>query len=284
MYAKNLAHLLHEILATTSPFEETLTRFERLRGCALIPRGRENAAKLLNDDEISSAVLGFVPVLPGWAGHASLILGGLCAVGGRHASFDGAVTLKDTLATILASDRGCQSLVGITFSIERDYGGDEYYARAVFSEDGNRKVVSYVSHMATTLLVEGAETQYDHDRMRAMSGRQLTLGQNFFIRLRRDVELSRHLDLPFKTDWREYDGEEERAAFHKSLGSRQSSQFLNLAVDTHVTWPREPTRMEFDGHHFVLFPRTKENSQSISIDLTAERLSAEEARTFLNRF
>lgn len=272
------------MLVTTSPFEETLTRFERLRGYALLPRGRENAAKRLSNNEIASAILGFVPTAPGWAGHASLILGGLCAVGGSRASFAGAATLNETVAAILSTDKGCQSLVGITFSIERDYGDDEYHARAVFEEDCSRRVVSYVSHMATTLLADGAEKRYDHDKMRAISGRQLTLGQEFFERVRRDVELSRHLDQPLKTDWREYDSEEARDAFHRRLGARRSSRFLNLAVETQVTWPQEPTRMEFDGHHFVLFPRTKENSHSISIDLAAERLSDEEARTFLNRF
>jgi len=284
MYAKNLAHLLHEILASGSPFDETLTRFERLRGCALLPRGRENAAKRLTDTEVANAILGFVPSLPGWAGHASLILGGLCAVGGGRASFESTTTLRETIAAILASDLGCRSLVGITFSIERDYGSEEYHARAVFDGGGIRKVVSYVSHMATTLLAEGAEERYDHDKMRAISGRQLTLGQDFFLRLRRDLTLSRHLDLPLKTDWREYETEEEKNAFHKRLGARQNSRFLNLAVDTQAAWPSEPTRMKFEGYQFVLFPRTKENSHSISIDLATERLSAEEARTLLNRF
>jgi hypothetical protein len=42
--------------------------------------------------------------------------------------------------------------------------------------------------------------------------------------------------------------------------------------------------MEFGGHHFVLFPKTKDNSHSISIDLANEKLSAEEARKLLSRF
>ncbi len=284
MYARDLAHLLHEILAGASSFDETLTRFERLRGYSLLPRGRENASKRLTNVEVANAILGFVPTSPGRAGHASLILGGLCAVGGGRASFEGTTTLHETLAAILASDRGCQSLVGMTFSIERDYGDEEYHARAVFEEAGGRKIVSYVSHMATTLLAEGAEERYDHDKMRAVSGRQLTLGQSFFVRVQSELAVSRHLDLPLKTDWQEYESEEEKNAFHKRMGARHNSRFLNLAVDTHAIWPREPTRMKFDGHQFVLFPRTNENSHSISIDLTAERLSAGEARTLLNRF
>ncbi|MEJ1117095.1 methylamine utilization protein MauJ [Phyllobacterium sp. CCNWLW109] len=41
--------------------------------------------------------------------------------------------------------------------------------------------------------------------------------------------------------------------------------------------------MEFGGHHFVLFPKTKEHSHSISIDLARERISADTARTLINR-
>jgi hypothetical protein len=59
---------------------------------------------------------------------------------------------------------------------------------------------------------------------------------------------------------------------------------LNLGVDTTVTWPKDPTRIEFGGHNFVLFPKTKDNSHSISIDLQGERVNTEDARTLLNRF
>jgi hypothetical protein len=34
----------------------------------------------------------------------------------------------------------------------------------------------------------------------------------------------------------------------------------------------------------VLFPRTKDNTRSISIDLATQRLSTDDARTLLNRF
>ena len=41
-----------------------------------------------------------------------------------------------------------------------------------------------------------------------------------------------------------------------------------MAADNHVTWPSEPTLVKFDGYHFVLMPRTKDNVQSIHLDLT----------------
>ncbi|MCY1744552.1 methylamine utilization protein MauJ [Ensifer sp. SL37] len=284
MYAKNLSHILHAALTPLDAFEGTVKRFEHLRGYGRLPRGRQNAAVRLDDKHIASAVLGYVPTSPGMAGHVSLCLGGLCAVGGANASIKGAATLLDTIAAVLSSDDACNSVVGLTCAIERGKNGDDYYARATFDEDGKRKAVSYVSTLATSLLTEGADERYDHDRVRAPSARQLTLGRDFFISLRKVVVLSRKLDLPLKTDWTEYANEEEKAAFHKSLGARANSNFLHLSVDTAAAWPNLPTRVEFAGHHLVLFPRTADNTQSISIDLTAERLSADDARTLLNRF
>jgi hypothetical protein len=284
MYARPLSEILHRALAEPGAFDDTVKRFESLRGYGLLPRGRESAGVRLSDEQIASAVLGFVPILPGWAGHVSLVLGSLCAVGGPAASFRGAATLLGSMASVIAEDEACRSILGFSFSIARTRNDDDYHARALFQEDEQRRTVSYVSKMATSLLSKGAEAIYDHDRMDALSARQLVLGRDFFTHLRRAVSLSRQLDLPLKTDWREYQTEEERDAFHRSLGARRNSRFLNLGVDTQAVWPKEPTRVQFAGRHFVLFPKTKEFSHSISIDLVNERISAEDARTLLNRF
>lgn len=284
MYARPLSRLLHQTFSSPAPLDETLDRFESLRGYGHLPRGRENAGSRLTDEQIASAVLGFVPELPSWAGHVALCLGKLCAVGGAAASVVGKKTLLESVTATIADKDVCQSLVSFSFSIARGKNGDEYFAKGVFEEGGARKVVSYVSHMAMSLLCDGAEKEYDHEQAHAPTARQLVLGRQFFIHMRREVSLSRQLDRPLETDWREYAAEEERAAFHRKLGARPGSCFLNLAVDTHVTWPKEPTRMEFGGHWFVLFPKTKDNSHSISIDLVSEKITAEEARTLLNRF
>lgn len=284
MYARHLSEILHRSLARSETFDETLKRFERLRGCGLLPRGQESASVRLTDKQIASALLGFVPVLPGWAGHVSFVLGRLRAVGGATASFRGTETLLDSIAAIIASDEACRSVITFSFSIERVQNGDEYYAKAVVENDGARNTISYVSHMAASLLREGAEKTYDHEKIQASSARQLTLGSEFFVRLRDEVVLARRLNLSLKTDWREYQTEKERDAFHASLGARRNSRFLNLSVDTQTIWPEKPLRIQFSGHHFVLFPKTKELSHSISIDLVNERLSIDDARTLLNRF
>ncbi|WP_176251102.1 methylamine utilization protein MauJ [Sulfitobacter sp. HGT1] len=284
MYAKNLSLLLHRELSEPRSFDETLTRFQSLRGYGQLPRGRERAAQRLTNDEIARAVLGYVPTQSGWAGHVALIMADLRPVGGVSASLRKARSLSDAMAALLDKEQDPKAFVSLTLSIARIPGNDEYQAKLIFEEDGLRRTASYVSKNALTLAVLGAESTFDHDRPLSSNSRQLVLDREFFSNLKRDVDLSRALDRPLKTDWREYETEEEREIFDKSLGARRGSRFLNLGVDTTVAWPKDPTRVEFDGHHFVLFPKTKENSHSISIDLHHERITAEDARTLLNRF
>lgn len=102
--------------------------------------------------------------------------------------------------------------------------------------------------------------------------------------LRSEVEASRYNDFPLKTDWTEYKNEIEIEEFNKRLGAQKKSNFLNLSVLSQATWPKEPTLAEFEGRQFVMFPRTKKNSQSVSIDLYSQKLSEEDGRTYLNRF
>lgn len=284
MYANALSSYLHQRLAEPRTFDETLKRFEALRGYGLLPRGRENASLRLSDSHIAHAVLGFTPVLPAQAGHVALILGDLRPVGGKRASFLNADTLVETIATLVVSEEACRSVVHVTLCAARKSSGDEYHARILYETNGIRHTASYVSKMAHSLINNGADQNYDHEGPQAASTRQLIFGRDFFDHLRRDVAISRHLNRPFKTDWQEYNNEEERRDFHRRLGAKNSSRYLNVGVETQVTWPREPTRVEFSGHHLVLFPKTKESSHSISIDLANERLTADDARTLINRF
>ena len=152
MYARPLSEILHRALAEPEAFDDTLKRFESLRGYGLLPRPRESAGVRLSDEQIASAVLGFVPILPEWAGHVSLFLGSLCAVGGPTASFRGTVTLLDSIASVIAEDEACRSIISFSLSIARTRNDDDYHARALFQEGGQRKTVSYVSKMATSLL------------------------------------------------------------------------------------------------------------------------------------
>lgn len=283
MYARDLMSWLHERLAGRGTFEETQRRFEMLRGCGLLPRGRENAGVRLSDEQMASAVLGFAHPLPGFAGHASRVLSDLRPVGGENASFRTKPTLLGAIASLVGMGDASSDLLRLTLSIERDFHDDEYTALLWCRENGQARVVSFVSKNAHSLLGPGAEEGYEHERLDKISAVQRSFGSSFFRDLSRTVSISRHLDRPFETDWREYETEEKKAKFHAQLGARPSSQFLNLRVDAQVTWPKEPTRIEFGGHYLVLFPKTKDNSHSISIDLTHERISADDARSLINR-
>lgn len=283
MYAHNLMLWLHKRLDERGTIEQSQKRFESLRGSALLPRGRENAGVRLTDEQVANAVLGFAHPLPGFAGHASLVFGELRPVGGAKASFVNQPNLKGAVAALIGSRDTCPDLVRMTLSIEQDFKDDEYVAVLHLRENSQPRAVSFVSKYAHSLFAAGAEEDYDHERLQRLTAVQRSFGPDFFRDLSRSVSLSRHLDRPLKTDWREYETEEEKARFHQQLGARPSSRFLNLRVDAQIAWPKEPTRMEFGGHYLVLFPKTKDHSHSISIDLAHERITADDARSLVNR-
>jgi hypothetical protein len=283
MYARELMIWLHERLGEQGGFEHTQKRFESLRGYNLLPRGRENANVRMSNEQIANAVLGFAHPMPGFAGHASLILGDLRPVGGPKGCFENASDLKRVVAALIETEQYHCDLSRLTLSVERDFSSDNYAATLCFRDAGKGTTVSFVSKNALSLFRLGAEEDYDHIRLDKLTAIQRSLGPRFFKSLSRDVSISRQLDRPLKTDWREYETEEEKAEFYKRLGARNSSQFLNLRVDAQVTWPKEPTRIEFGGHQLVLFPKTRDHSHSVSIDLTNERISEDAAVSLINR-
>ncbi|MXN47674.1 hypothetical protein GR138_20940 [Shinella kummerowiae] len=283
MYARDLMIWLHDRLAERGTLDQTKERFESLRRYNLLPQGRENAGVRISNKQIANAILGFAHYSSGYAGHVSLILGDLRPVGGINASFRNAANLQDAVAILVSTDDDGTGLLRLTLSVEQDFTSDEFAATLRFRNKDKTRTVSFVSKYALSLFNEGAENKYDHDRLDKLTAVERSFGAKIFRDLSRTVSISRQLDRPFKTDWREYETEEEKAAFHRKLGARQSSRFLNLRADTQVTWPKEPTRMEFGGHHLILFPKTKDNSHSVSIDLIQERMSQDAAATLINR-
>lgn len=87
MYASNLELLLFELTETAdasrSDRMDMTKRFDSLRRYGRLPRGRENHAALLSDEQIASAILGLASDRPGWSGHVSLLLGKLVPVPNR---------------------------------------------------------------------------------------------------------------------------------------------------------------------------------------------------------
>ncbi|WP_292898793.1 methylamine utilization protein MauJ [Nitratireductor sp.] len=284
MYAKSLSSILHKSISEAEDYSETLKRFEGLRSYHLLPRGRGKAGERLTNEQIASAIIGFVPKSSNRAGQVASIMGDLRPVGGIEASFQRSTSLNSAIAALLSESEVWKTLISLSLSMAHTSGANEYQARLVSEENGQRRTFSYVSKYAISLTAKGSEEEFDHDRPISASTRQLILGRAFFRELKRNVALSRSLNLPVETDWCEYQNEEELGAFCQRLGATSHSCFLNIGVDTDATWPKSPTRISFGGHHFVLFPKTSEYSHSISIDLHTERITNEEALTLLNRF
>lgn len=85
MYARHLAALLSQLsartdIATRSPADIAI-RFERLRGCALLPRGRKKNIQHLSNRQIVAGILSLVSRAPEYAGMATISLMRLQPVG-----------------------------------------------------------------------------------------------------------------------------------------------------------------------------------------------------------
>lgn len=90
--------------------------------------------------------------------------------------------------------------------------------------------------------------------------------------------------MPVSVDRQDEDEETRKEERARRLGFRPNSSFLNLGVDNQVTWPREETVIDFEGHKLILFPKTRENTTSVHIDLHGQQISSEDAITLINRF
>jgi hypothetical protein len=105
MFAKNLeialVYLCERSDVSHSIPHDFAARFDALRRCGKLPRGRVRRDQLLTNSEVAAAILGLVPVHPNWAGHAAIILSGLRPIGGVDASFFGTSTLPESIAHIL---------------------------------------------------------------------------------------------------------------------------------------------------------------------------------------
>lgn len=288
MYAKNLEHLLAKCSrqSDVSPIAlaDIATRFESLRSYGRLPRGRVNRTKHLSSSEIISAILGLATQAPKWAGHAAIILGDLRPVGGSEASFQGASNLKATMELFLADQAVRNKLVALHLSVSERFTNSNGFAVLIYDDGKKRGCTYFVSKMAVSLLQPGAQRDFNPDELHAPLSRSMVLSREFFDRIAKAVSLSVTSSEPPLGDGSEYDAEEAQQARYAALGVRKGSQFLNIGVDTQVDWPRQEMVVPFDKFHLVLMPKTKENMQSVHIDLHANRLSEEQALTVINRF
>ena len=258
-------------------------RFEALRGYGKLPRGRENRGKRLADAAIAHAVLGLTPKLPGWAGHAAIVLGKLRPVGGLSASFLRSPTLLDALKRLLTSEESRGALVSVTLSMA-EAGTISSGLAFLHCRDGDEvRTVSFASQLAASSLQPEAEKTFDPLHRHAPASRHLVLNQRFFNRLALQVECSLRRAEP-AGDGSEYDGDDAHRARYKALRIGPQSRFLNIGVNTQVVWPKQETLVEFGTYRLVLMPKTAQKTQSIHVDLHSNRLTDREAMTVVNRF
>ena len=288
MLAKQLSNLLAELCrssdVTTDNQFDMDQRFESLRGYGRLPRRRENRGLALANEEVVAALLGLVAAQPGWAGHVATIIARLKPVGGTTDAFASASTLTDALSAILADKETRERIVAVRLSVADAGTNSSGLAVITYECQGERRQLAFVRDEAASLLQPGMETRFDPELRNSPVSRELVFNRRFFEQLARKIEYARAHPSPPIGDGAEYDKEDAEHARRERLGVTPSSHFLNLGVDNQVTWPREETLIEFDRYRFVLMPKTKDYVQSIHVDLTANKLSMEEARTVINRF
>lgn len=288
MYASNLEEALYLLMdktdASRADPSEFHARMESLRRYGRLPRGRENHATLLSDEQIADAILGLAAIKPDWAGHVALILRTLTPVGGKEVSFERAEKLSEAVQTLLKDNQACKRLIDLSLT-SAEYGTNANgHATLRYQSADGEKSVHFVHQLAVSLHGAGAEKSYDPRSWARPASRQLVLSRAFFEKLTKRIEAIRRLKPGPLSDGSEYDATEAEERRWKALGVQHNSHYLNIGVDNQVTWPRTEALVTFDRYTMVLLPKTKENVQSISMDLTANKLNEQEALTVINRF
>lgn len=121
MYAKNFELLLTRLCGQTdlssASYEDMTHRFKSLRGYAKLPRDRANRDAKLTTKHMVAAIFGLTSSLPGWAGHAAIVLAKLRPVGGPSASFFESATLEQAIERVLLDNEALRSLIRLSMSV-----------------------------------------------------------------------------------------------------------------------------------------------------------------------
>lgn len=289
MYATNLQEVLFHCCEHSdfSPqaFADFTQRFATLRSYGHLPRGRDQRKHLLTPIQIASAILGLVPTQPAWAGHGATVLKTLSPVGGPKAGFCNTASLIEAITLVLTDPNARNSLVAVRIAVGHTGLNSSGGAIVTYESEGTRAQAFFMPRMAASLAREGAESSFDFEtRLSSAASREMRFERSFFEHIARAMQAAARDPGEPAGDGSEYNEEEAKQALWRKLGVTPRSRFLNVAADNQVTWPREPTLVRFDGHHFVLMPRTKDKIQSIHMDLVGNRLDNTGATTVMRRF
>jgi hypothetical protein len=288
MFAKNLELLLFTLCeksdASPDAPAEFTERLGALRRSSKLPQGRDKRDRVLVGHEIVAAIFGLVPARPGWAGHAAIILAGLRPVGGTTASFLNTATLGESVERILTDAGARKCVIKLSLSVAEASVNSSGYATLLYEVAGAQRSTFYVRKEAMYLLRPGAEREFDPDQRYSPASREMVFSRVFFDRVARGIDDAKRFPIQPAGDGSEYDSEEEQHARFRRLDARPNSRFLNIGVDNQVTRPSQETLVKFDQYHLVLMPKTNDHVQSIHVDLIANHLSLDAAKTVINRF
>lgn len=288
MNARRLAALLRaacqgtdRALAIDNDFQQ---RFQTLRDAGLLPRSIGKNPRPISTTEIASSVLALVSAKPGYAGLSAISLRNLRPVGGTSASFRQAANFGEAISTLFENPKSADPIVEVRAYTEL-HGPGASGGAIIFHDADKEKTTHYVSQLAVSLLQPGKEKTFNPRSIRPPAVTEVVFSHEFFARLAFELERQRAYDrLHPPEPEEETDVERLRAERARHLNYGPSSRFMNLGVDTQVTWPKKETLVRCDGKNLVLMPMTKEHTTSIHIDLTGNRLSNEDAMTLANRF
>lgn len=286
MIAKHLESIIaEEVRKTDIPQRsqaDIVQRFQHVRGFGLLPRGRGKNAQHLSPKEVAAGVLSIATEKPGFAGLAAQILLNLRPVGGVGASFQSSKTFGKAIEQIITDSNALKSLLEVRMSVSEFYKNSNGRASIQYEMNGKAKIAYFVQKEAVSLMQAGAEKTYNPAALISSAISESVIFPIFFKKLSDQMKID--YPLPKIEDMPEDDEENQKEERAKKLGLVPGSRFLNLGVDTQVTWPKEETVVEFEGKKLVLLPKTKESTTSIHIDLVGQQISFEDAKTLINRF
>tara|TARA_R110000824_G_scaffold203170_1_gene387537 strand:+ start:478 stop:1923 length:1446 start_codon:yes stop_codon:yes gene_type:complete len=289
MIAKQLETVLSAEAAKTDfsqrAHADMVQRFQSVRDYGLLPRGRGKNAQHLTHKNAVAGILSLVADKPGWGGHAAKILLGLKPVGGVDASFGGAATFGAALVEILNDPDALDTVLEVRATGSEVYINSNGRGTIVYIQDGEIRTAYYVGATAVSMTRRGAERGFDPRSLISTAIKETVFFPRLFERVAREMRIQ-YPDHAFDhlIDPDEDELERQKEERIRKLGITADSNFLNLSVDTQVTWPKEETVVEFGDRRLVLMPTTKESDTSIHIDLRGARLSSGEAHTLINRF
>ncbi len=264
---------------------DLVQRFHSLRQHQLLPKGRGKNAENLSSEQIVAGILSLISTRPAWAGIASKSLMNLRPIGGVEASYLQSGSFGGALAMLLDDEDALSNLIEVRASGSEIFNNGHGSASIAYRRGENWNTAFYIGATAVSLLKKDADKSYSPQETNNPVLIEYIYNRSFFARLvsRRKSAWS----LPTRVgpaDLQVWEEEKSREVRAERLKISPGASYLNLAVDTQVTWPDKETLIYFEEIELVLMPKTRDNSTSIHIDLKKNRISQEIATTISNRF